>query len=91
MSPDLHVNKISGYLSPGSQTVKRAINPVQLAARPSHAAASGRGEHGRRTRRVVANSWQNGRKLPILGNWPFLANFGKMLLVFGCIGADVCK
>ena len=50
MSPDLHVNKISGYLSPGSQTVKRAINPVQLAARPSDAAASGRGEHGRPAR-----------------------------------------
>ena len=28
------------------------------------------------TRRVVANFWQN---------------FGKMLLVFGCIGTDLCK
>ena len=30
----------------------------------------------RRTRRVVANFWQI---------------FGKMLLVFGCIGTDFCK
>ena len=30
----------------------------------------------RRTRRVVASFWQN---------------FGKMLLVFGCIGTDFCK
>ena len=32
--------------------------------------------HGAGTRRVVANFWQN---------------FGKMLLVFGCIGTDFCK
>ena len=33
-------------------------------------------QSARRTRRVVANFWQN---------------FGKMLLVFGCIGTDFCK
>ena len=33
-------------------------------------------DEGQWTRRVVANFWQN---------------FGKMLLVFGCIGADLCK
>ena len=35
-----------------------------------------RSHASRRTRRVVASFWQN---------------FGKMLLVFGCIGTDLCK
>ena len=43
--------------------------------RPRAAPGAPRGL-GPRTRRVVASFWQN---------------FGKMLIVFGCIGTDFCK
>ena len=49
---------------------------TKLASRVQNLKPSKQDRRGDRTRRVVANFWQN---------------FGKMFLVFGCIGTDFCK
>ena len=72
---------------PEADARARGQRPVLPAARRDALLAERRGpgpEDPRRVPRVLEGGAN-------FGSCQFLANFGKMLLVFGCIGTDFCK